>query len=81
MNQSIKQYIDSFGKAREGRREYHSVDLALSVLNSGLCSNYRLNRLYEWLNESRSIPAHVLDFVERYNVEQGKIESKLAEFG
>ena len=68
MNQDIKQYIDSFGTPKNLRRPSKSVQQALECLNQGLGTSYKLNRLYEWLNGSRSIPQKVLDFVKSNEV-------------
>lgn len=66
MNQRLLDYVDSFAPPREGRRHYTSVQTALAVINETLGTHYRLNRLYEWLNETRPLPAKISNFLEDY---------------
>lgn len=69
INPIIKHYLNSFAPYRKGRREYGSVQCALQTLNDSLGTNYQLNRLYEWLNQTRPVPRKVADFISAYNIE------------
>ena len=66
MNKRLLIYVNSFAPYRQGRRQYTSVQTALAVLNETLGTRYRLNRLYEWLNETRPLPAKIFSFLEDY---------------
>ena len=70
MNKRLLLYVNSFAPYRQGRRQYTSVQTALAVLNETLGTRYRLNRLYEWLNETRPLPPIINEFLDIWEADK-----------
>ena len=70
MNKRLLLYVNSFAPYRQGRRQYTSVQTALAVLNETLGTRYRLNRLYEWLNETRPLPPIISEFLDIWEADK-----------